>query len=146
MITDSKWVKDIEPKQGKKPYHQITWHDDKYDNIFDTDFLAIAESAKKDGRLVNFTKDKNQQGFWNITSMELAEIEVQPNQSIPSAQEVPPPLFDMRTPNPRQASIELQCAMKTISDCICGNLLEPDTEQARRLFAWQLDVTKKYAL
>ena len=72
MIEDSKWVKSVESNAPKKGW-KITWHDDKKDNIFDESWLKILDEAQKDNRLVHFTKEKNNAGYWNILNLNLVD-------------------------------------------------------------------------
>ena len=77
MIEDSKWVKSVVSNAPKKGW-KITWHDDKYDNIFDESWLKILDQAQKGQRMIHFTKEQNQSGYWNIKTLELANLEAQP--------------------------------------------------------------------
>lgn len=72
MIEDSKFVQSVASNSPKKGW-KITWADGKYDNFFDEAWLPILDSAQKNKRLVNFQKEKNAAGYWNLVSLELAE-------------------------------------------------------------------------
>ena len=71
MIQDSKFVKSVKSNAPKKGW-KVEWHDGKYDNFFDEAWLPILSGAQESNRMVHFTKDKNQAGYWNLLTIELA--------------------------------------------------------------------------
>ena len=79
MITDTKWVKSI-TKNTKGKGHIILWHDDKKDYIFDTDWINMCVDAQKTQRALTYEKEKNDAGYWNITKLEFAEIDLEPQE------------------------------------------------------------------
>jgi len=100
MIEDSKFVKSIAsnaPKKGQK----VTWADGKTDIIFDQEWVALLNQALKENRLVHFTKDKNDAGYWNIQTLELAQLNKEPTKppiiesSMPPKQEKPTEISPM---------------------------------------------------
>jgi len=76
MIEDSKFVQSIISNSPKKGW-KITWHDEKKDNIFNEAWLKILDQAQKEQRMVHFTKEKNEAGYWNILTLELASLEAE---------------------------------------------------------------------
>jgi len=73
-IEDAKFVKEIKsnaPKKGDK----VIWSDGKYDNIWDKKMLPILQEALKTDRLVAYTKEQNDAGYWNITELHLATVD-----------------------------------------------------------------------
>ena len=115
MINDSKFVKSVNSNAPKKGW-KIQWQDDKYDNIFDESWLPILDEAQKTNRLVAFKKEKNQAGYWNIVSLELATETPEP---------VKPASTHTPTDKPEPAPQAVGMTTKEIGDMIrAGKLKE----------------------
>ncbi len=98
MITDSKFVKSVKSNAPKKG-HKIEWQDGKFDNIFNAGWLPLLDEAQKTNRLVTYEKEKNDAGYWNITSLELAS-------------ETPPPTKPIETEEERKAMAQVRSEVK----------------------------------
>jgi hypothetical protein len=87
MISDSKVAINIDEKQGAKgSYWTITWDDDKVDNVFKSEWAAIAEQSI--GEAISFTKEKAANSkYYNIQSFSIGT----PKPKTPAAVATPAP-------------------------------------------------------
>ena len=79
-MEDTKWVKEITAKPGGRTgtYWKVTWHDDKTDNIFDSDMLATLEEARSNNYAVHFKKEKSESSrYYNITALSLMKDNIE---------------------------------------------------------------------
>ena len=129
-IQDAKFVKTVEsnaPKKGMK----ITWVDDRYDTIFNDDWVKLCKQAVGGNRLVEFEKEKNEAGYWKITELKLGELSTpEPAPEKPQAQTDKMNKNDWdKKDKIRQDSIETQTRMKIISELwIADKIKDNDTE------------------
>ena len=130
-MEDSKFVKDITEKEGKKKYWQITWHDDKKDNIFNPDWLKLLEQAHLENRIVDFKKEKNG-NYWNITELKLGDYTEAPVIK----------LAEPKTPagrTTREDSIETQVAFKGIMEAFSAGQLKENSDLVVAALAWAME-------
>ena len=132
-MEDSKFVKDITEKEGKKKYWQVTWHDDKKDNIFNPDWLKLLEQAHLENRIVDFKKEKNG-NFWNIVELKLGDITEgptkQPEIFHATGTEVHPS-FTRENSIERQVSVKCACEIASPEDSI-----EEILDNAEKIAQW----------
>jgi len=119
MISDSKYVKSVDSNAPKKGW-VITWQDDKKDFIFEEAWLKLLSKAQEEQRLVNFTKEQNAKGYWNIQTLVLAELPDTPSTPPQSKSEPPTPVSNGNVP-PREHDIHKQVAYKGVMEsCSTG--------------------------
>jgi len=81
MIEDNKWVSNVEAKPGGRSgtYWTVTWHDGKFDNIFNGEWLPIVEKAQAEKLCVHFKKEKPEGSkYFNIVELSLVEANIPP--------------------------------------------------------------------
>ncbi len=129
MITDTKFVKSVTSNTPKKGW-KIEWMDGKKDNVFDNAYLAILEEAQKSNRMVTVTKEKNDAGYWNIQTLELATLEATPTPAQPTTQ--------VRSQS-TNASIEAQVAIKEVGECWRTDKMKGNEPEVMAYRAWIVD-------
>lgn len=106
MITDSKFVKSVESNEPKKGY-VVTWTDDKRDFLFNEEWIDLCRQAKETNRMLTYTKEKNDKGYWTIMSLAFTEAPTQEmtHETVPEGM---PPKEELKgtqpkiTPNPQE--------------------------------------------
>jgi len=81
MIEDNKWVSNVEAKPGGRSgtYWTVTWHDGKFDNIFNGEWLPLVEKAQAEKLCVHFKKEKPEGSkYFNIVELSLVGTELSP--------------------------------------------------------------------
>jgi len=134
-MEDSKFVKDITEKEGKKKYWQITWHDDKKDNIFNPDWLKLLEQAHLENRIVDFKKEKNG-NYWNITELKLGDFTEAPKLTEPK-DKMTPDMWDEKDRVTR-LSIESQVAVKCVMEAFSAGQLKEDSPYVKAALGWAM--------
>ncbi len=129
MIEDSKWVKSVTSNTPRKGY-KIIWHDDKPDNIFNDAWVKMAEQALSEGKMLHYEKEKNEKGYWNITSLEFAGDAL-------SEDHRPPPMYpkdEKAEPvAPHISGQEVGMWWKELGECLrCGEV-DKDTPVGKSL-------------